>query len=198
MTAPPITVASAEDAEEVGRILALGFSDDPVLTWVFGEPGSLRKLLAFFTFISEEAMVGLGATYLSEGACACWTPPSPAPWPDERNERFGDVLNRTCTAEDIERLGILGAAAEKAHPTEPHWYLNTLAAVPDRRGQGLGGALLAHTLARVDEEGSPAYLEATTDRNRALYERHGFEATGIIELTGGPSMTAMWRPERRR
>lgn len=192
----PIALAGAGDAEEVGRVLAMGFSDDPVFTWIFSEPGSLRKILAFFTFLAEEAFVPLGHSYLSEGACACWTPPSPEEWPEERATRFGAVMDAACTPLEVERIAVLVAATQAAHPTEPHWYLNTLATEPARRSQGLGGALLTHALARVDAEHRPAFLESTNPRNQSLYRRHGFEATGQIELEGGPPMTAMWRPAR--
>jgi hypothetical protein len=41
-------------------------------------------------------------------------------------------------------------------------------------------------LERCDRDGTPAYLEATNDRNRALSEGHGFRATGAIPVPGGP------------
>ena len=48
----------------------------------------------------------------------------------------------------------------------------------------------------MDADGAPAYLESTNPRNVSLYERHGFVATGSIELPGGPPLTAMLRPAR--
>ena len=39
----------------------------------------------------------------------------------------------------------------------------------------------------------PAYLEATSERNKQLYLRHGFEVTGEIKLPDGPRMWPMWR-----
>jgi len=39
-------------AAEVGRILAIGFADDPVLTWVFPEPEHAAKLARFFGFLA--------------------------------------------------------------------------------------------------------------------------------------------------
>ena len=39
-------------------------------------------------------------------------------------------------------------------------------------------------------------LEATSERNKQFYIRHGFEATGEITLTGGPTMWPMWRLPR--
>jgi predicted GNAT family N-acyltransferase len=69
---------------------------------------------------------------------------------------------------------------------------------PDTRvdGDDLGSALLAATLNRCDAEAGPAYLEATSPRNRRLYARHGFEVVGEIALPGGPSLWPMWREPR--
>ena len=48
-------------------------------------------------------------------------------------------------------------------------------------------------LARADREQMPAYHEATTPRNRALYERHGYVTVGEFRLPDGPPLWAMWR-----
>jgi hypothetical protein len=52
---------------------------------------------------------------------------------------------------------------------------------------------MAPVLERCDRDGAAVYLEATSDRNRALYERHGFRAHGDIRLPDGPSLWRMWR-----
>jgi hypothetical protein len=52
-------------------------------------------------------------------------------------------------------------------------------------------------LERCDSEGVPAYLEATSARNRTLYRRHGFEDQKALNLPdGGPPMYPMWRQPR--
>jgi hypothetical protein len=62
---------------------------------------------------------------------------------------------------------------------------------------GFGAALLRPMLERCDADGVPAYLEATSPRNRALYERHGFEVTEELKLpAGGPPIWLMWREPR--
>ncbi|MCA1842503.1 MAG: GNAT family N-acetyltransferase, partial [Actinobacteria bacterium] len=132
-------------------------------------------------------------TYLLPGSCAAWTPPDPPPWPPERGERFGAVLETVCTADDLARLGVLDTAVQEHHPPEPLWYLGVIATVPSAQGQGLGSALLRQSLAVVDEAQLPAYLESTNPRNVALYQRHGFMTTGLIELPNGPTLTKMWR-----
>jgi hypothetical protein len=47
--------------------------------------------------------------------------------------------------------------------------------------------------------GARAYLDATSQRNRRLYERHGFQAEEPFAPPGGPPLWPMWRqpaPER--
>jgi hypothetical protein len=49
-------------------------------------------------------------------------------------------------------------------------------------------------LDRVDEEGQPAYLESSKERNVALYARFGFEVVEELRSgTGGPPIWRMWR-----
>lgn len=191
MTEP--RVARTEDATEVGRIFAAGFREDPVMGWVFAEPDRSAKIAALFGFLAKEALVPLGATHLVPGCVAAWTPPGSPEWPQERNDRFVETLSAVATGEDLERLGVFGAATNERHPTEPHWYLSVIATDDDVRGQGLGSRLLAATLRPVDEAGLPAYLESTNPRNVRLYERHGFEVVERVTLPDGPVFTTMWR-----
>jgi GNAT superfamily N-acetyltransferase len=88
---------------------------------------------------------------------------------------------------------------ERGHPRTPaHWYLHYLGVVPARQGRGLGSLLLGPVLGRIDTAGEPAYLESSTERNQAHYERHGFSVTSRFDLPGGgPVIRRMWRGARR-
>jgi len=86
------------------------------------------------------------------------------------------------------------ATLESRHPKEPHYYLPFLGVKPQWQGRGLGSALLAPILERCDREHMPAFLEASTPRNRAMYERHGFAVTEEFRLgKGAPPQWRMWR-----
>ncbi len=71
-----------------------------------------------------------------------------------------------------------------------------LATDPPLQSRGIGATLLRDVLAAADENGEAAYTEATSLRNRALYERLGFSFTREIPLPDGPSLYAMWRDAR--
>jgi GNAT superfamily N-acetyltransferase len=83
---------------------------------------------------------------------------------------------------------------EASHPTEPHYYLAFVGVEPRWQGRGIGAALLAPVLARCDEERMPAFLEASSPHNRALYERHAFTVTEEFKLgRTAPPQWRMWR-----
>jgi GNAT superfamily N-acetyltransferase len=86
------------------------------------------------------------------------------------------------------------ALMESNHPRERHVYLPAIGVAPEWQGKGIGTALLRPMLERCDREGLPAYLEASSERNRACYERNGFVARDALQLPGGgPPLWPMWR-----
>ena len=115
---------------------------------------------------------------------------------DDQAAAFDDSV-RAVAGEYAESgpLAIVRAIGE-VHPTDPHWYLAFVCTRPDQQGRGFGTALIRDGLERCDAEGRPAYLEATAERNRALYERSGLRVTNRIDLPGGPPLWAMWREPR--
>ncbi|MBB5866715.1 ribosomal protein S18 acetylase RimI-like enzyme [Allocatelliglobosispora scoriae] len=79
--------------------------------------------------------------------------------------------------------------------TVGHWHLALLGVLPAHQGTGIGSALLRLHHHDLDEHRLPAYLEASTERSRALYLRHGYLACGAPYPVGpdGPLMYPLWR-----
>jgi len=84
-------------------------------------------------------------------------------------------------------------AIEARHPHERHYYLSVIGILPEWQGRGFGSALLRPILERCDRDGLPAYSQASSPRNRALYERHGFVVVEEMRVSESPPLWRMWR-----
>jgi GNAT superfamily N-acetyltransferase len=139
-----------------------------------------------------------GETYLTDdgNGVAVWLPPHTQLLTPEQEETFGQALVELA-GPDVDRVFQLEETFAQYHPEEPLYYCQFLATVPAFQSRGIGSAFLAEMLRRADSEGMPAYHEATTPRNRALYERHGYVNQGEFTIPhGGPPLWRMWREPR--
>jgi ribosomal protein S18 acetylase RimI-like enzyme len=199
-TIPPVVIQRAQlhDLPQVSRTLAAAFQDDPVMAWVVPDEGRRRQSLPSFFMLVAAALARHDLTYQAgELGTALWVPPGKPPIAESEEEAFGARLE-TIFGPDMDRLEPLIAVMEKQHPHEPHQYLWFLAVHPSWQGHGIGAALLTDTLEQLDEEGTAAYLEATSPDNVRLYRRYGFEITGIISEHGGAPLWQMWREPQSR
>jgi GNAT superfamily N-acetyltransferase len=189
--------AAAADHEPAAEALALAFAEDPV--WSHLLPGSetrAEKLLAYFSSDIETLTPDYREVWVTDdgSGVAIWARPGSWQVPFMVTMREAARMMRVFGRRLPLGLRTL-MRLERHHPKPEHWYLNYLGVEPHRQGRGLGGALLAPILERCDREVVPAYLEATTERNIALYERNGFTATGVFDAPGrgGPPIRKMWR-----
>lgn len=116
---------------------------------------------------------------------ALWAPPGAVPVSDQDAQELGQRITELAGPDAPRFLGV-NKLFDDHHPPGSYWYLQFLGVAPAWQGQGIGSALLAPVLARCDREGMRAYLDATSQRNRRLYERHGFAAEGPFAPPGGP------------
>jgi GNAT superfamily N-acetyltransferase len=194
--------ASLDDVELLARIAAGGFYADPVLSWVFRDDDRrLDQLTFMFTGMVHDMLPDRGVVDLAGGACAAFWRPPDFEHGRMAADRVADALEEPdapapFSADELERLGILGEVMRDHHPHEPHWYLNVVSTLPERQGRGLGAAALRPVLDRCDAEGTRAYLESTNPRNRTLYLREGFVEAGELQIPDGPAMLQMWRDPR--
>src|SRR5690242_13384465 len=181
MTLSPTTTAvrraTAADAPVLARVLARAFFDDPAGRWFFPAGATrARGLERMFGAMILPPALAHGQTYTTEvlGGAALWTPPG-------RNGDEGLLASLRALVTmariwggDVRRAMRGFSLLDEMHPHEPHHYLGILGVSPELQGRGIGSALLQPVLDVCDRDAMPAYLEATTPRNRALYERHGF------------------------
>ena len=194
--------ATADDVPRLSRALADAFVSDPVYTWML--PGRLRvkpRLRTMFAAEMELYVLRNGGTVWTtseyDGA-VCELPPGA--WELPKSTTGKEALRwlrafgrRLPLAIRVQR------AMEARHPHEPHFYVRIVGVRTSRQGQGIGSALMRPTLQRADSAGVPTYIEASTQRSAALYERLGFMHIDVLELPdGGPPVWLMRRPPMGR
>lgn len=192
-----VTKASAAQSPEVVNALCRGFYDDPVFRWTVPDDDRLAAMLPAFFGIFTEPLLAQDETYLTADASgtALWVPPGQEAVAEEDAEEFISRVVDVSGVDAPRMLEIIGLLDEH-HPHGDFYFLNLLAVVPEEQGKGIGSALLAEVLERADREGVPAYLDATSEDNKRLYERHGFEAGEPYGPKGGPKLFPMWRGAR--
>jgi GNAT superfamily N-acetyltransferase len=188
--------ATADDAAHLAGVLARAFYDDPPMRWVL--PDDSRRMAV----LERGSLLFLRRLYLPQNQC--WTTASGnavATWelPGQWKLGVGQQLRLLPAmlrvyGRGLSRVASAITALERDHPSEPHMYLPFVGVEPNWQGRGLGTAVLRPVLDRCDAEGLPAYLEASTPRNRELYRRLGFDVTAEIVLgKGSPPVWRMWR-----
>jgi GNAT superfamily N-acetyltransferase len=187
------------DVELVTETISLAFHDDPTWSWAFPDPERRHAQYAVFWRFMIGGALRYPSVRMTEGceAAAVWIPPGGTEIAPEEEARLEPLLEELVGPRAADILELF-ARFDAAHPhDEPHYYLSLLGTHPASAGRGLGMALLAENLERIDEERMPAYLESSNPGNNHRYERHGFEAVGEFFPPGSDvPVTTMWRKAR--
>jgi len=196
-----IRKATAADVPTVAATLSDAFLEDPALTWAAPDRGRRqRHVPAYFRTLIERVYLPKDEVHLTEDglAAALWAPPNAWQTSTGASLALLPTMLRSCRSK-LPRTLKMVTMMESHHKQqlEPHYYLPFIGTAAAGRGQGRGTALLVSMLERCDAEGRPAYLEATSSANQALYHRHGFEALEELHWPGdGPPFWPMWRAPR--
>jgi ribosomal protein S18 acetylase RimI-like enzyme len=195
MTIRTIEKVTSSNADQAIGTVVLAFSADSVARWFYPDP--LQYLLHLPSFVRAFAgkAVEYNSAYYVDGylGVALWLPPDVHP--DEK--ALVALFQRTIPEENQQEIFAFVEQMDSYHPAEPHWYLPMIGVDPSNQGNGYGSALLKHALERCDREGKLAYLEASSTKSIPLYERHGFELVGTIQVGKSPPLFPMLRKPRR-
>ena len=185
--------ARKRDLDVLSQVIAGAFHDLAVSRWLIPDPDARRSIFpGYFGILLRHAMTaGMVSTTPQRTAAALWLPATgPTPPPDGYTGRLAQI-----TGPFLDRFVTFETELARRHPAGVfHHHLAILAVRPDTQRQGTGTALLQAHHAAFDWQGITAYLEASDERTRGLYLRHGYADHGApIELPDGPSMYPMVR-----
>jgi ribosomal protein S18 acetylase RimI-like enzyme len=194
VTSASVEVIRSADRRRGVAALTLAFAADPIMRWAWPDP---YQYATYWPKIAEAyggRAFDHGTAHVLENfaAVALWPPPGVVS--DEA--ALGEVIAESCGDQILRDLDAVFEQMARFHPAGELWFLPLIGVDPAAQGRGLGSALLRHGLAAYDRDGLPAYLEATSPRNRALYERHGFRVIDVIQAGSSPPMWAMLREPR--
>jgi GNAT superfamily N-acetyltransferase len=184
------------DLGVLSQVIADAFHDLAVSQWLIPDPDARSVIFpGYFQILFQHALdIGLVYTTEQRTAVALWLPAAgpaspPGGYAEQLAEATGPYLNRFLAFDE---------ELARHHPAGLlHHHLAILAVRPDRQGQGIGTRLLDAHHAILDVKGIDAYLEASDELNRGLYQRHGYTDHGQpIQLPGGPVMHPMMREPR--
>ncbi|MGW7686391.1 GNAT family N-acetyltransferase [Kribbella sp. NPDC054772] len=172
--------ATPDDHDTVIAILTAAFADDPLARWLFADGSSAAELYYRPLLTHPAAEVDIAT---SNSGASIWLNLAAGQPP------YGGPTNST------RPLDVLGEALARRHPHgQPYLYLPCMGVVPEHRGTGVGSAMLRQRLEYADVRGLGAYLEASSPRSRALYQRHGFrDRDEPVRVDGSPTLWPMWR-----
>jgi GNAT superfamily N-acetyltransferase len=180
----------------VAQALARAFDDDPFWSWVYWDDSRrMRRLVRGFDLYLRKVWLPLDECYATDRliGAALWMPPDTWHLSAFQQARLLPAMAAVAGRHLPRLLGVINAVESK-HPPDPHYYLPFIGVEPEWQGRGFGTALMRPILERCDRERVPAYLEASTPRNRALYERNGFKAVEEVTVAkDSPPLWRMWR-----
>jgi ribosomal protein S18 acetylase RimI-like enzyme len=189
-----IRLAKPEDRDKALDTIVAAFIADPVNRYVMPTPPLYLSTMATMMRHFGGAAFDHEAAWIvgDYAGAALWLPPGV----HSDMEALGELMQKRVPAGRFRHMGPVIEQMETFHMKEPHWYLAVLGVDPHARGLGIGGALLTESLERVDQDHLPAYLESSNPRNISLYQRHGFEVIGEIDIPPVPVMIPMIRRAR--
>jgi GNAT superfamily N-acetyltransferase len=192
----PTRLGTPRELDRLSQILAQAFADDPVFSWLLPDESKRPwQLLRLFGLELERRVLPSGRIWTGDRADGVLLELPSDRWQlSPRDQALRAPAFIRIFGRRLPQATALAAAMEKLHPTEPHYYIPYVGVAPYAQGQGLGTALVGRTVARCDREGFPAYLEATSERNAALYSRLGFRHLRQFRVGNSPPIWPMRRP----
>jgi RimJ/RimL family protein N-acetyltransferase len=193
-TATLVREARVGELSQLSATLADAFTTEPILQWLF--PGQRRRdthLRRLFAIELEHYVFPAGRVLTTDDFRGANLELPPGSW-TMTVPLSGAIGFVRAFGMRLPRASRLQMFFERNHLQEPHYYIRWVGVATRFQGQGLGTALLRPTLDRCDQEGMPAYLEASSERSAALYERLGFVHLGELQVPAGPRFWPMRRP----
>lgn len=189
--AQPIVRVDPSELSTVARVLAQGYTEDPIHLWAMPKAANrLEDATVFFTYflrwMRRYSWDVFATADRSAVLVTSLAPQGRSPYPD--GVRYMPTLLRTNShANDYFQW------IETFRPKVDHRYFEFLGALPNAR-RGTGFLLVASVLKIFDREGLPVWTWSSNPLNLPFFRRHGFEIGPELRRDAHtPPVTSIWR-----
>jgi ribosomal protein S18 acetylase RimI-like enzyme len=173
---------STSDLERAVYIQSQAFQNDPLWQYMIPDADKrkwmLPKFFRVFLNVSIRSRQAYGVGDPVEGV-ALWCAPHQRRF--ELSESFIVGVLRLATegflSPFLRALKVFSRTEimQGKYAPGPHYYLNTIAVLPEAQGKGFASKLILPFLEKADEESVGIYVETMARRNVGLYEHFGFQ-----------------------
>lgn len=181
------------------RALQRAFAADPAWSAELRTPRARSVVLARLLSVLAAEAAEHGGLLIAQadgqmvGAACVWTPGfHPTPRLTSMYFLAGAAIIRHAGLRTL-RLLQRWRAVQRADPAAAHWHLALLGVEPRWQRRGVGNALMAAYLRRVDSANGAAYLETGRPELLAWYSQFGFHGRAKLALSGRRTAWTMWR-----
>jgi hypothetical protein len=190
-----------QERNEAVEILIGSFLDSPIFVHAIPDPGIRKSALRYLFLASLNDAVKFGVVDVLEEerilSIFVYYPPRRYPPSFMRNLRAlpSYLQLMRLSLKGVWRLYRAQRFFDAIRPNVPHCHALFLAAT----GNGKSGArLIRHSLATIDANKWPVYLETQDPRTTKLYSRFGSKVLQQkAPFPGAPMTWTMWRPSAR-
>lgn len=196
-----VSVGSADDVEHATEVLVWAFQPDRMSQHIFTNPDRRpRQHRKLFRAYADHAVKKGEMLIYGGAACrgvALWWNMQPTIGLEDANEEpsIGGVFDEVTFMRYTKAVSYM----ELAHPAGREYaYLPFLGVTPEHQGTGVGTALMEYKLSQLRRTGTPAVLDATSDRSRNFYTKLGFRVHASVKVPDGPVFhTMFWTHDGR-
>lgn len=141
-------------------------------------------MLAYLAYSMDEAQRYGHLCTLDGLGASIWSCPLPEDLSKKKLSQKRAFIGELLGGSSLELYNALCASMAELSGSvidDTDWYLSILGISPEHQGRGLGPGLIRPVLEQADAAGVASYLETFSDRNRAFYNRLGYEIVGTFD-----------------
>jgi ribosomal protein S18 acetylase RimI-like enzyme len=185
---------SLMQTDEAASLLAANYQFDPSIAVFLGDvpkarlKGVLTSYFRVLLWLGQSGTVKVASAGSELVGVVIFYPPGTYPGPILRTYfgllKMAFALIPSLGLSRFTSLLKLVTELEKAHPQEPHYYLEISCVNPSFRGQGIVSQFVRQIIELADRDHVGIYLETSNSNNLAVWKKLGWRVTKEINILG--------------